>query len=63
MILKNKFTIIILIHNMKQAERISDRTIFMAAGKVIEAENTKQFFTKPSTQQAEDYLKTNDGHH
>ena len=54
--LKDKFTIIIVTHNMQQAARVSDYTAFMYLGKVIEFDNTDKLFTNPSQKQTEDYI-------
>ena len=54
--LKKDFTIIIVTHSMQQAARVSDRTAFFYMGKLIEVDNTKSMFTKPSNQQTEDYI-------
>ena len=54
--LKEKYTIVIVTHNMSQAARISDNSIFMYLGELIEYGTTKQMFTKPKHKQTEDYL-------
>lgn len=54
--LKDKFTIIIVTHNMQQAARVSDYTAFMYIGKVIEFDSTDKLFTNPSQKQTEDYI-------
>ncbi len=54
--LKQKYTIVIVTHNMQQAARSSDYTAFFYMGKLIEADKTKTIFTKPSQQQTEDYI-------
>ncbi len=54
--LKNKYTIVIVTHNMQQAGRVSDNTAFFYMGKMIEYDKTKTIFTKPSIQQTEDYI-------
>lgn len=54
--LKNKYTIVIVTHNMQQAGRISDTTAFFYMGKLIECDKTKTIFTKPSIKQTEDYI-------
>ena len=54
--LKNRYTIIIVTHNMQQAARISDVTAFFYMGKLIEVDNTDTMFTKPKLQQTEDYI-------
>ncbi|MEM6820684.1 MAG: phosphate ABC transporter ATP-binding protein PstB [Verrucomicrobiota bacterium] len=54
--LKNKFTIVIVTHNMQQAGRCSDHTAFFYLGKLIEFDRTEKIFTNPSKQQTEDYI-------
>jgi phosphate transport system ATP-binding protein len=54
--LKKNFTIIIVTHSMQQAARVSDRTAFFYMGRLIEVDNTKSMFTKPSNKQTEDYI-------
>ncbi|WP_407640766.1 phosphate ABC transporter ATP-binding protein PstB [Aquirhabdus parva] len=54
--LKEKFTIIIVTHNMQQAARVSDYTAFMYLGKVIEHTDTNTLFTNPHQKQTEDYI-------
>lgn len=54
--LKNKFTIIVVTHNMSQAARISDNSMFMYLGELIEHGNTTQMFTKPKNKRTEEYL-------
>ena len=54
--LKNRYTIIIVTHNMQQAARISDVTAFFYMGKLIEVDRTDTMFTKPKLQQTEDYI-------
>ncbi len=54
--LKERFTILIVTHNMQQAARVSDYTAFMYLGKVIEHDDTNTLFTNPSQKQTEDYI-------
>jgi phosphate transport system ATP-binding protein len=54
--LKQRFTIIIVTHNMQQAARVSDRTAFFYMGKLIEVNNTGKIFTKPDHKQTEEYI-------
>jgi phosphate transport system ATP-binding protein len=54
--LKDRYTIVIVTHNMQQAARISDFTAFFFQGRIIEFGETQQIFTKPSHQQTEDYI-------
>ncbi len=54
--LKDKYTIVIVTHNMQQAARVSDYTAFMYMGKLIEFGDTKTLFTNPRQKQTEDYI-------
>ena len=54
--LKNKYTIIIVTHNMQQAARVSDDTGFMLLGELIEFAKTEVVFTAPSDKRTEDYI-------
>ncbi|HVA68766.1 MAG TPA: phosphate ABC transporter ATP-binding protein PstB [Candidatus Binataceae bacterium] len=54
--LKAEYTIILVTHNMQQAARTSDMTIFMYAGELIEFGETKQIFTNPVRRETEDYI-------
>ncbi|MEN9756534.1 MAG: hypothetical protein RL755_721 [Pseudomonadota bacterium] len=54
--LKEKYTIVIVTHNMQQAARVSDYTAFMYMGDLIEIGATTQIFTKPAKKQTEDYI-------
>lgn len=54
--LKNKYTIVIVTHNMQQAARVSDYTAFMYMGKLIEFGDTDRLFTNPEKKQTEDYI-------
>ena len=54
--LKQQFTIIIVTHNMSQAARISDNSMFMYLGELVEHGNTTQMFTKPKNKRTEEYL-------
>ena len=54
--LKKNFTIIIVTHNMSQAARISDNSMFMFLGDLVEYGPTKQMFTKPKHKKTEEYL-------
>lgn len=54
--LKEKYTIIIVTHNMQQAVRISDKTVFFLLGEIIEAGDTEQIFSKPKMKKTEDYI-------
>ncbi len=54
--LKEKYTIIIVTHNMSQAARISDYSMFMYLGKLIEYDDTQRMFTNPGNKKTEEYL-------
>ncbi len=54
--LKERYTIVIVTHNMQQAARISDRTAFFYLGKLIEFADTQKIFMKPSNPQTEAYV-------
>ncbi|QGH34937.1 phosphate ABC transporter ATP-binding protein [Gracilibacillus salitolerans] len=54
--LKQNYTIIIVTHNMQQAARISDRTVFMLNGEVVEFSETDQLFSNPKDKRTEDYI-------
>ena len=54
--LKDKYTIVIVTHNMQQAARVSDETAFFLSGEVIEFDETKTIFTSPIYKRTEDYI-------
>lgn len=54
--MKEKFTVVIVTHNMQQAARISDKTAFFLSGDLVEFDNTKTVFTNPKDQRTEDYI-------
>lgn len=54
--LKERYTIIIVTHNMQQAARISDTTAFFLNGYLIETDQTDKIFTNPGDQRTEDYI-------
>lgn len=54
--LKEKYTIVIVTHNMQQAARISDNTAFFYLGELIEYDKTRKIFTNPEKKQTEDYI-------
>lgn len=54
--LKSQYTIIIVTHNMSQAARISDNSMFMYLGELIEYGNTTNMFTAPKNKKTEEYL-------
>ena len=54
--LKEQYTIVIVTHNMQQAARVSDRTVFFLLGEIIEAGETEQIFSRPRDKRTEDYI-------
>lgn len=54
--LKDRFTIVIVTHNMQQAARISDYTAFFYKGEIVEFGNTNQIFTNPKNKKTEEYI-------
>ena len=54
--LRDRYTIVIVTHNMQQAARVSDRTAFFYQGELIEAGSTNELFTNPARKQTEDYI-------
>lgn len=54
--LKDRYTIIIVTHNMQQAARVSDYTAFMYLGNLVEYRDTETIFTNPSEKKTEDYI-------
>ena len=54
--LKEKYSIIIVTHNMQQAVRISDNTAFFLLGELIEYGNTEELFSTPKNKRTEDYI-------
>jgi phosphate transport system ATP-binding protein len=55
-VLKRRYTIVIVTHNMQQAARVSDYTAFFYQGRIIEVGPTQQMFTNPTNKQTEDYI-------
>ena len=54
--LKERYTIVIVTHNMQQAARVAEFTGFFLLGKLIEFDKTEKIFTKPSNKRTEDYI-------
>ena len=54
--LKEKYTIIMVTHNMQQAVRIADKTAFFLLGEVVEFDDTQTMFSTPSDKRTEDYI-------
>ena len=54
--LKERYTIVIVTHNMQQAARISDRTAFFLLGEIVECDETQKLFSVPRDKRMEDYI-------
>ena len=54
--LKEKYTIVIVTHNMQQATRVSDKTAFFLLGEVVEFDETEKLFSVPKDKRTEDYI-------
>jgi phosphate transport system ATP-binding protein len=54
--LRDRYTIVIVTHNMQQAARVSDQTAFFYQGVLVEVGSTNELFTNPAKQQTEDYI-------
>ena len=54
--LKDRYTIIIVTHNMQQAVRISDNTAFFLLGDLVEFSKTEEMFSMPKDRRTEDYI-------
>ena len=54
--LKERYTIVIVTHNMQQAARVSDGTAFLSSGMLVEFGPTKEIFTRPQKRETEDYI-------
>lgn len=54
--LKKNYTIIMVTHNMQQATRVSDNTVFFLLGEVVEAAETEKLFSMPKDKRTEDYI-------
>ena len=54
--LKERYTIVIVTHNMQQAVRISDRTAFFLLGELVECDDTERLFSQPQDKRTEDYI-------
>ncbi len=54
--LKEKYTIIMVTHNMQQAARISDNTAFFLLGELVECDETERLFSQPRDKRTEDYI-------
>lgn len=54
--LKDRYTIVMVTHNMHQAARVSNQTVFFLNGEVVEYSDTEKLFSNPSDQRTEDYI-------
>ena len=54
--LKKDYSIIMVTHNMQQAVRVADKTVFFLLGEIIEAGETQQIFSMPKDKRTEDYI-------
>lgn len=54
--LKERYSIIVVTHNMQQAGRISNRTAFFLSGEIVEIDDTVKIFSNPSNQKTEEYI-------
>jgi phosphate transport system ATP-binding protein len=54
--LKEKYTVVIVTHNMQQAARVAEYTAFFLMGNLVEFDKTEKMFTKPSDKRTEDYI-------
>ena len=54
--LKDRYTIVIVTHNMQQAARISDKTAFFLLGELVEMGDTERLFSTPVDKRTEDYI-------
>ena len=54
--LKEKYTIVIVTHNMQQAARIADKTAFFLLGELVEFDSTEKMFSSPKDKRTEDYI-------
>jgi phosphate transport system permease protein len=54
--LRERYTIVIVTHNMQQAARVSQHTVFLLLGELVEHGETNQLFTSPTDRRTEDYI-------
>ena len=54
--LRERYTVVIVTHNMQQAARVSDRTVFLLNGSLVEVGETETIFTNPKDRRTEDYI-------
>jgi len=55
--LKQKYTLVLVTNNVKQAARVGDRTAFFLSGELIELDNTDRIFTAPQDKRTDDYIR------
>jgi len=55
--LKKEFTIVMVTHNMQQAQRVSDEIVFMVGGEIVEMNSTENFFHNPRENRSRDYIQ------
>lgn len=55
--LKEQYTIVIVTHNMQQAQRVADNTVFMYLGEVVEKGTTEQIFNSPQNEMTQNYIR------
>ena len=56
MSLKEKYTILLVPHNIQQASRVADRVGFLLGGELIEEGSSEEIFTRPKMKKTEDYI-------
>ena len=56
LMLKQKYTIVLVTHSLSQAQRISDNTLFFQSGRIVEAGSTRKLFTDPVQKKTKDYI-------
>ena len=54
--LRKKYTVVVVTHNMQQATRVSDETVFFLLGEIVEAAPTEQLFNMPKNKKTEEYI-------
>ncbi len=55
--LKERYTIVLVTNNVKQAARVGDRTAFFLSGELVELDKTDKIFTAPLDQRTDDYIR------
>jgi phosphate transport system ATP-binding protein len=55
--MKGDYTVVVVTHNMQQARRISDQTVFMFLGEIVESGETEQIFSSPNRTETRDYVQ------